>query len=181
MSFAVVGILMVSFLRLAPSEKIGSFLHTHALAEMAPLTIPHTGKSSVEPFRLMNLLFRVIAFGAISPTWRLFKNSLVRMVTTCGENSLIVFCASVFLNYVVLIYSGTINSGKALQLAWTFFGCALLVGTAYGWKFLKQRSPETLQLPRIRTAITPHYRHLLLLDFVFWQGLHGFFNGKLDT
>lgn len=180
-TFAICGLMLIAVTRLATSEKIGSFLHTHAFAEMVPQTISFTGKTNVEPLRLVNLFLWVIVIAAIGPTSRIFRNGIARMLIACGRNSLVVFCASIFLNYVVLIYSRASSGSRIVQLAWDVIGCSLLVGTAYGWMFLKQRAPDALHLPQIRTAITPHYRHLLLLVFAIWQGLHGLISGNFDT
>ena len=178
---AVCGLVLIASVRLASSEKIGMFLHTHALQEMAPHTIAFTGKTNLEPLRLANLFLWVIVIGAISPTCRLFKNVISRLLVACGRNSLVVFCASIFLNYVVLIYSKAGSGGKIVQFAWDAIGCALLVGTAYGWMLLKQSAPDAFQLPRIRTTITSHGHHFLLIVYALWHSLHGFISGSFDA
>ena len=177
----VCGLSLIALVRLSSSQKFGSFLHAHALLEIAPQTIAFTGKTNLEPLRLVNLFLWVIVIGAVRPTYRIIRNNFSHMLMVCGRNSLIVFCTSIVLNYVVLIYSGAASGGKILQFAWVAIGCGLLVGTAYGWMFLKKCAPDALQLPRIRTAITPHFRHFLLVIFAIWQGLHALIRGYFDT
>jgi hypothetical protein len=179
--FAACGLTLIAFVRLSSSQKFGSFLHAHTLLEIAPLPIAFTGKTNLEPLRLVNLFLWVIVIGAVRPTCRIIRNTFSQMLMVCGRNSLMVFCASIFFNYVVLIYSGAASGGKILQFAWVAIGCGLLVGTAYGWMFLKKCAPDALQLPRIRTAITPRFRQFLLVIFAIWQGLHSLIRGYFDT
>jgi hypothetical protein len=177
---AICGLLLIGCLRLAPSEKIGSLLHTHVLQQIVPATIPLQGKENVEPLRIVNLCLWLIVVSAINPTCRFFRNWVVRMVLICGRNSLVVFCASVFFNYAGLIYSGAANGGKTSQVAWNLIGCGALAATAVSWVWLKSRSFHIFKINHRQQSFTPYlkwgFRYGGVLVYAIWHSLQGLFN-----
>ncbi len=182
---AIGGLLLIGFLRLAPSEKVGALLHTHVLGHVVPQWIPLTGKQNVEPLRMVNLSLWLIVVAAVSPACRFFRNWVVRIPIVCGQNSLAVFCVSIFLNYVVLIYARAASGGKALQLAWNVIGCGALVATAAGWSWLRVRIPHILKTNHPDYGFTPYLRvsfhHLGVLVYAIWQGLQDLISRGLDV
>jgi hypothetical protein len=172
---AIAGLLLILFLRIAPSEKLAAILHTNALIHLVPGTIPLTGKSNVEPLRIVNLCFWAIVVAAINPKRKLFQNRLIGLPIACGQNSLFVFCVSVFLNYVVLIYARAESTGKALQLAWNLAGCGGLVLAGLGWKFLKAKKPQMFHLDfGVPIYLERGLQYLALVLYSIWQGVQGF-------
>jgi hypothetical protein len=182
---AIGGLLLIAFLRVAPSEKVGAMFHTHVLGQVVPQGIPLTGKQNVEPLRMVNLSLWLIVVAAVSPAHRFFRNWVVRIPLVCGQNSLVVFCASVFLNYVVLIYARAASGGKALQLAWNAAGCSALVATAAGWSWLRSQSPSILKTSHREYGFRPYlkwsFHYLGALVYAIWHSLQDLFSSGLDV
>lgn len=182
---AIVGLLLIGFLRLASSERIGAMLHTHILAQIVPQTIFLTGKQNVEPLRIVNLFLWLIVVAAVNPASRFFRNWVVRMPILCGQNSLVVFCVSVFLNYIVVIYARPAGGTVALSLAWNVIGCGALIATAAGWKWLRSRLSYAFKLNDPDYSFTPYLRgslqYLGVLGYAIWHDLLGLFGNGMDV
>ncbi len=136
---AICALLVIALVRLAPSRHIAALFHTHALEHVVPQPIPLTDKQDVGPLRLVNLALWVIVISAIKPSCDVFKSWWTRAPLVCGENSLVVFCCGVFLNYAGAICLARKGDEEVLSLAWTTIGCAALIGTATGWSRLRAR------------------------------------------
>jgi hypothetical protein len=177
--------LLIGFLRLAPSEKAGALLHTHVLAQAVPQMIFLTGKPNLEPLRIVNLFLWIIVVAAVNPTCRFFRNWVVRMPIVCGQNSLFVFCVSVFLNYIVLIYARAATGSKAFQLAWNVLGCAALVAAAVGWKWLTSRIASYVRDEPRDYGFTPYlkgsFNYFGALVYAIWHGFQGLFSNRFDV
>ena len=181
---AIGGLLLIAFLRLAPSDKLGELIHTHVLGQVVPQMIPLTGKQNVEPLRMVNLFLWLIVVASVNPACRFFRNWVVRIPLVCGQNSLVVFCASVFLNYVVLIYARITSGGKVLQFAWNVMGCGMLFATACGWRWVRSRMPSILETNHADYGMMFHLKRSVhyvgVLVYAIWQELQGLFSNGLD-
>jgi hypothetical protein len=181
---AALGLLLIAFLRVATSPKLASLLHTPVLMNLVPPTFPWTLKQDVEPLRLLNLALWIVVVASIPVTSRIFQNLCARLLLVCGQNSLIVFSASVFLNYVVLIYAKAGSDSKAIQLLWNLAGCGLLIATAMCWGWLTnlpQRGSWTNR--RQYDLVPPLHRaaqFLTLLVYLSWQGIRELFDKNFD-
>jgi hypothetical protein len=175
------GLLVIAILRIAPSPRLGDLLHTRVLIDLVPAAIGLTGKSTVQPLRLLNLLLWVIVVASFRPTCDFLRNRFVRVLTICGQDSLVVFCATVCLNYVILIYLRDVTSNRVLQLTVNVLGCAVLPAVASSWRWLKTHVSLTWNSYPLRPPdLTVGFRHVGLLVVALRDDLRDLVRSALD-
>ncbi len=143
---AVAGLALVLLIRIAPSWPVAALLHTNALRDMVPRTIPLTGKHNMEPLRLINLALWVIVIAAIDPGVKFLRTRLAGVLIACGQSSLAVFCVGTVLNYAGFVLILSTGAGKAAELGWLIVGCLFQYGTAVAWQRLQASRRETQSL-----------------------------------
>jgi hypothetical protein len=137
---AIAALGLIALIRIAPSEKMAGVIHTHALSHVVPSRIPLTDKPDLGPLRLVNLALWIIVAAAVSQRSRFLQSRITRVVIVCGQNSLVVYCAGIVLNYLGLVVLSGQSNGKTTSVVWSASCCVLLVATAFGWQRLKDQS-----------------------------------------
>ncbi|HZR63505.1 MAG TPA: OpgC domain-containing protein [Terriglobales bacterium] len=181
---ATTGLLFIAFLRLSPSPTLATLIHTRFLSQIVPDVMPLSGKQNVELLRIVNLSLWVLVVKSIDPARRFLRHWILRIPVTCGRQSLVVFCSSVFLNFVVRIYLRNVD-GKGSQLAWNLFGCLVLFAIALVWSFMKSWFNNISYLSnwraKSRRSLAFGFQYLAMLFYAVWQQVQQFLNNGMDA
>lgn len=150
--WAVAGLGLIAITRILPTKPVAWLLHSRILMDWIPRTIPLTDKQTLGPLRLVNLALFVLALAAFDWARVLLRGRIAQILTTCGQSSLIVYCAGVVLNYLGVVFLIAPNCGKLAQLLWIVGGSLLLAAVGVGWQHVRNRSPWPETLPLLARA-----------------------------
>jgi hypothetical protein len=122
-------LLAIAVVRVGPTSHLFRQLtHTQLLWQALPTPIPLTGKPTVEPLRIGNLLLMAMVVGCSHPPRWFWEHPMVRSLIVCGQQPLVVFTAGAILTTVASCI--VLNSeARWIPVLLSAIGCAVLIAT----------------------------------------------------
>jgi len=115
--------------------------YTEALPEAVVLIFSPNDKTNLAPYRIAHFLaLAVIVARLMSKDAKALKWPILRPVMVCGQQSLEVFCAGVFLAFVAYFLVHLISDTFAFQVVVSILGILVMVMVAYFRQWSKKRS-----------------------------------------
>ena len=115
--------------------------YAEALPETLVLIFSPNDKTNLAPYRIAHFLaLAVIVARLMSKEAKALKWPILRPVMVCGQQSLEVFCAGVFLAFVAYFLVHLISDTFAFQVVVSILGILVMVMVAYFRQWSKKRS-----------------------------------------
>jgi hypothetical protein len=137
---SIIGLLTITVVQVgANSPLLAKIIHTRFLLDTLPSHVPLTGKSAVEPLRVVNLLLMAMVFGSVSLQHPAWSWPMFRPVIVCGQNSLVAFSLGLVLSTVASCLVLRFGTGWLPALL-SIVGCLALLATGYAARRMKEQA-----------------------------------------
>ena len=130
---AIIGLILIAFLRCAESPKLARLIGSDALLNWLaaiPDGLRFDDKENMEPLRLFNLVLWVIVASELHRGLRIWRSVVARPLVALGSNSLIVYSAGVVLSYAAMGILDLYSDDNLMQLGVVVAGVAVMLGVA---------------------------------------------------